>query len=474
VVVTLSDISEQKRRQETIQYISQHDSLTGLPNRNLLSERLEWHVKQARRSKWQLCVCFLDLDGFKAINDQYGHSAGDRVLKEVARRLLNTVREVDTVARLGGDEFAMVLSEIEHRQDCLELFDRVLACVRHPVPYEGHELEVSASLGVAFFAQDIAVDGDQLLRQADKAMYDAKLAGKNRCAIFDTAQDLSLQIEQEKLNEIGLALQNGEFVLRYQPKVNLRTGAVVGAEALLRWVRKTGEVLDPDEFLPAINNNALAERLGSWVIASALGDLDRLVQERHLLHMGINVFPRQLVSQEFLPSLQRQLDRHERLAPELVELEIVESAALNDLEAARRAMTACRELGVRCSLDDSGTGFSSLTHLKYLPITALKIDKSFVRDVLTDADDLAIVEGTISLAAAFGHEVIAEGVETIDQGIRLLELGCELAQGYAIARPMPLEEFIDWMRNWKAPQEWLAFGAPSVDKPEAIVAERTA
>jgi diguanylate cyclase (GGDEF)-like protein/PAS domain S-box-containing protein len=455
-VVTLSDISEQKQRQETIRYLSQHDSLTGLPNRALLSERLNFLVTQTRRSRWFLCVGFLDLDGFKPINDEYGHEAGDYVLKEVATRLRNVLRDGDMVARLGGDEFAIVFSEIHSHDECPPLFQRLLESVHAPIHFQDQTLRVSASLGVTFYSQSRAIDGDQLLRQADQAMYCAKLAGRNRFAVFDAEQDQSIRESQEEISRISLGLEAEEFTLFYQPMVNLRTGRIIGVESLLRWIKPSGNILLPDAFLSPVYDHSVSEKLGTWILEQAFCAAETLAESGQRLTVSINVFPRQFIAPEFVPSLQRQLDLHPNVSAELIEFEIVETAAMNDLETAKRVIQACQEMGVSCCLDDFGTGFSSLSHLRYLPVSKLKIDRSFVRDMLDDPDDAVIIEGTLSLAQAFSRKVIAEGVETLEQRQRLLELGCESAQGYLIAPPMTLESLIEWMNNWTPPQEWQA------------------
>jgi len=466
-IATFNDISDQVLKQESILYQSQHDVLTGLPNRALLTERVEWHLRQARRGRWLVCVAFLDLDGFKEVNDSQGHAAGDLVLKVTAQRLKRALREVDTVARLGGDEFAIVITEVTSRPECVPLFNRILSSVSAPIAYQEHTLKVTGSLGVSFLAQDRSIDGDQLLRQADKAMYDAKVAGKNRFAIFDADQDRTLREFNRSLDDIGAGLARDEFVLHYQPKVNMRTGEVVGAEALLRWKTASGEMLQPDAFLPVVFDHELSHSLGTWVLRHAIGDIDRLLENGISLPVSINVFPKQLVDRDFVGELRQILNTYANVAPSLVELEIVETAALNDLDRARGVMEGCRKLGVACSLDDFGTGFSSLSHLKHLPATTLKIDRSFVDGMLTDAGDLAIVEGSLSLARAFDQAVIAEGVETVEQGLRLLELGCDLAQGYQIAKPMALEDLLAWLAVWHLPPEWAEWGRRATGQFEA-------
>jgi diguanylate cyclase (GGDEF)-like protein/PAS domain S-box-containing protein len=455
-VLTFTDISRQKQREASIERLSQYDVLTGLPNRALLSERLDWHLKQARRSRWFLCVAFLDLDGFKAINDRFGHGAGDQLLKVVSQRLLSTVRESDTVARLGGDEFAIAFTELATRNQILPLIERLLATIQEPVLHDGHALTVSSSIGLSFLAQDPAVDGDQLLRQADKAMYEAKLSGKNRFAVFDSDADESLQRHFEDISAIEGALRRGEFNLHYQPKVDLCSGRVIAVEALLRRERPDGEILTPDSFLPIIGDHKLSERLGAWVLDRALIDLDELLQRGFELGICINIFASQITTESFPERIAALLRKHPGVEPALVELEVVETAMLNDIDATRKVMCACRDLGVSFALDDFGTGFSSLSHLRNLPVSTVKVDRSFVDGMLRDSDDQAIVRATLGLANIFGLQTVAEGVESIEHAQALKAMGCTLAQGHAIAMPMPLDALLDWLAAWKAPPEWAA------------------
>ncbi|MGZ5001014.1 MAG: EAL domain-containing protein, partial [Methylomonas sp.] len=315
--------------------------------------------------------------------------------------------------------------------------------------------QVSASLGISFYPQAEDVDADQLLRQADQAMYQAKLAGKNRYHIFDAAQDSSIRGRHESLNRIREALAAHEFVLYYQPKVNMRTGKVVGAEALIRWQHPVKGLLPPSLFLPVIEDHALSIEIGEWVIDTALNQIELWHDAGLDIPISVNVSAGQLQRSDFVDRLRVALAAHPIVGPGCLELEVLETSALEDIAQVTQIMDACREIGVMFALDDFGTGYSSLTYLKRLPITLLKIDQSFVRDMLNDPNDLAILDGVLGLARAFGRQVIAEGVETREHGEILLRLGCELAQGYDIARPMPADEMPDWSATWHTERSWV-------------------
>ena len=451
-VSLFSDISAFKEHEHKLEHIAHYDALTNLPNRVLLADRL--HQGMVQRRGQQLAVAFLDLDGFKAINDAYGHEAGDYLLVELSKHMKQELREGDTLARIGGDEFVAVMIGLSNSTASVPLLNRLLNAASYPVQWEGQELKVSASLGVTFYPQTDDVDGEQLLRQADQAMYQAKLAGKNRFHVFDAAQDRNVRGHHESLERIRRALQNNEFELYYQPKVNMRSGKVIGAEALIRWRHPERGLLAPGLFLPVIENHALAIELGRWVIDAALQQLGQWKQIGLDLPVSVNVGADQLQQADFLEQLQNMLGQHPEVNPKRLELEVLETSALQDFEGVSQVIADCAAIGVEFALDDFGTGYSSLTYLKRLPVALLKIDQSFVRDMLDDADDLAILEGVIGLAKAFRREVIAEGVETVAHGTRLLELGCDLAQGYGIARPMPAAEFPAWVAAWKPDSAW--------------------
>ena len=324
-------------------------------------------------------------------------------------------------------------------------------------------LNVSASLGVTFYPQAEDIDADQLLRQSDQAMYQAKQAGRNRYHIFDAEQDSNIRVHHESLERIRYALCAQQFVLYYQPKVNMRTGSVIGAEALIRWQHPEEGLLQPAVFLPVIEDHPLAVEIGDWVLNTALTQIEDWHAAGLNLPVSVNVSARQLQQPDFVARLQDVLAAHPEVKPCSIELEILETSALEDLAGVSRVIEACREIGILFALDDFGTGYSSLTYLKRLPVTLLKIDQSFVCDMLEDLDDLAILQGVLGLAAAFHREVIAEGVETIEHGEMLLQLGCELAQGYGIARPMPAEEMPGWVATWRIDPSWLNLSLISRD-----------
>ena len=447
-----SDLSTFKAQEHKLAYIAHYDALTNLPNRVLLADRL--HQAMIARRGQQLAVAFLDLDGFKAVNERFGHEAGDNLLVELANGMRNELREGDTLARLGGDEFVAVLIGLSDAAACLPLLNRLLSAASQTVVWESHEFRVSASIGVTFFPQAEDVDGEQLLRQADQAMYQAKLAGKNRFHVFDDAQDRHVRGHNESLERIRGALLRGEFVLHYQPKVNMRTGSVVGAEALIRWQHPERGLLAPGLFLPVIENHSLAIELGRWVIDTALSQIAAWSVVGLDMPVSVNVGAGQLQQVDFLDQLQAILVRHPNVRPGQLSLEVLETSALEDFASVSQVMTDCAAIGVEFALDDFGTGYSSLTYLKRLPVSLLKIDQSFVRDMLNDSEDLAILDGVIGLAKAFRRQVIAEGVETVAQGSRLMEMGCELAQGYGIARPMPAGAMLEWVGNWQTGNPW--------------------
>ncbi|QVL51348.1 MAG: EAL domain-containing protein [Thiocapsa sp.] len=459
-VALFSDITALKEHERRLEHLAQFDALTALPNRVLLADRLHQSMAQTQRRGQRLAVGYLDLDGFKTINDRHGHAVGDQVLVAVAKRMQSVLREGDTLARLGGDEFAVVLIDLADPEVSVPLLERLLAATAEPVRIGDLLVQVSASLGVTFYPQAGAVDGDLLLRQADQAMYQAKQSGKNRFYLFDTELDQCIRGRHEHLEQIRHALAAREFVLDYQPKVNLRTGTVIGAEALIRWRHPQRGLLAPALFLPTTENHPLAVELGEWVIETALAQIDAWQALGLALPVSVNVGAFQLQQVDFVARLRAILGEHPGVAPSCLCLEILETSAIDDLVGTSRVIDACRELGVGVALDDFGTGYSSLTYLKRLAVTQLKIDKSFVCGMLNDPEDLAIVESVLSLAGTFNRQVIAEGVETLEHGEMLLRFGCDLAQGFGIARPMPAHELPGWLAAWQIPAGWAELPAP--------------
>ena len=452
-VALLNDISAMKDHQRQLDHVAHFDALTGLPNRTLVVDRLQQAIAHSLRHRHPLAVAYFDLDGFKAVNDLFGHAAGDELLKLVAAQVKEALREGDTLARVGGDEFVMLLVDLESVQEYEVVLTRVLRAVAKPILLEGTRVQVSASIGVTVYPQDGA-DADQLMRHADQAMVLAKQAGKNCYTLFDTSQDESQKSQRENIQQIAQALELNQFVLYYQPKVNMRTGTVIGVEALIRWQHPERGLLAPGHFLPLIEGHPICILLGEWVLSTALGQMAQWQARGHPLPVSVNISAQQLQAPHFTTRLNALLARHPEVPTHHLELEILETSALEDIAQVSSVMTACQALGVTFALDDFGTGYSSLTYLRRLPAELLKIDQSFVRDMLDDQADLAIVKGVIGLASAFHRSVIAEGVETALHGERLLRLGCELAQGYGISRPMPPDALPQWVAAWTPDHSW--------------------
>ncbi|MBE0440059.1 MAG: EAL domain-containing protein [Gammaproteobacteria bacterium] len=447
-VAVFNDITEMKKTEKQLKTMAHYDPLTGLPNRVLLADRLSQNLAQTKRNNKLLLVCFLDLDGFKAVNDLYGHDIGDKLLIKIASFLSDEVRTGDTVARLGGDEFVILLSDINDIDEVDASMVRINELIASPVVIDNVTHHVSASIGVTIFPTDDS-DADTLLRHADLAMYEAKQAGRNRYHIFDANLDLEIHRQHQQIERIRTAFNNKEFCLYYQPKVNLETGEVVGMEALIRWQHPEHGLLGPINFLPLIEAHDLIVTIGDWVIDQALSQILQWQITGNSIPVSVNVAARQIQHSDFIDKLDAVLALYPEVSSSLLEMEILETSALETIQTAQIVISTSKLLGVSFALDDFGTGYSSLSYLKRLPAKTLKIDQTFVRDMLVDMEDQAIVEGIVKLAKVFHREVIAEGVETAEHGAKLLELGCRLAQGYGIARPMPAEEVIDWVQNYK-------------------------
>ncbi len=459
-IALFSDITQSKHQQQRLELLAHYDSLTHLPNRMLFSDRFNQAIARCKREPSNmLAVCYLDLDGFKQVNDTLGHDAGDTLLVQVAERIKSMLREEDTVSRLGGDEFAMLLGDIRSIDQCQQAMDRIHHAIAQPYLLGNESVVIGASSGVALYPQDNS-DPDTLLRHADQAMYQAKLAGRNRHQMFDAAHDQQVQQHRLRLEAIETAFALNQFVLYYQPKVNMKTGAVFGAEALIRWIDPERGMIAPYEFLPVLENTPFEITLGDWVIEQAMQQLDRWNAQGLDLQVSVNIAPRHLQDKHFFSALEAALARHPKVLSQQFEIEVLESGMVEDMAAVSEVLSACRELlGISIALDDFGTGYSSLTHLRHLPANMIKIDQSFVRDMIEDPDDFAIIEGVVGLAGAFSRGVIAEGVETREQGTMLLMLGCTLAQGYALARPMPADDLGAWIAQYQPDQAWIEFAS---------------
>ena len=453
-VALMHDVSEQKAYEQKLRRAAHYDALTGLPNRVLLGEIIARQAREAGEQGLRIAVAYLDLDGFKEINDAHGHAVGDAFLVGIAQRMSAQLVAGDVLARIGGDEFIVLLNDVGSVASARERIDALLPAAASKIQVEGLMLQVTVSIGLAVDAGDGKLDAELLIRQADQAMYRAKLHGKNCCFLFEAESEREIRSRHEQLAEIRHGLRHGQFVLHYQPKVNMRSGELVGVEALVRWQHPQRGLLLPGQFLPLIEQHELALELGRWVLSGAVDQAAAWHAQGNPLQVSINIGAHHLQQDSFLDDLLAQLGRHPQLPPSLLQLEIVETSALDDIERASGLLHACRALGTSSAIDDFGTGYSSLSYLKRLPVQLLKVDKSFVSEMLEDPDDLAILEGIIGLARAFDREVIAEGVESEDHGILLLQLGCELGQGFGIARPMPAAALASWRSRWQPPASW--------------------
>ena len=445
-------------------WVASHDVLTGLPNRMLMADRLQQALLRCERYRETLALCFIDLDHFKPVNDHFGHEAGDEVLKTVARRMLAELRDTDTLARLGGDEFVLLLTNLTHADEALAVVQRVLTALRMPIVLAQGQAQISGSAGLTLqgpldAAAAACVDADQLLRQADLAMYQAKQLGRNRVVQWLAEPSPSQSMAQALVQ----AMQRGELRLHYQPKVHLGRGEVVGFEALLRWQHPQRGLLLPGDFLPAVEQTQTIVDIGQWVLNEALRQLQHWALDAKVWPVSINVAARQLMQPDFIPTLSQALLRTPLVKPQWLTLELLETSAMDDMAQVSATVHDAQSLGVHCSLDDFGTGYSSLTYLKELPVHEIKIDRSFVRDILDDTSDMALVEGIISLAQVFDRHLVAEGMETAEHGVLLLRLGCQVAQGWAIARAMPPEQVAGWVADYRPDPLWRKWGGTKWD-----------
>lgn len=441
------DYVERKRAESHIEHMAFYDLLTGLPNRSLLFDRIKQAMAQVRRTNQLLGLAYLDLDGFKPVNDRFGHEAGDKLLVAVGRRLEESLREGDTVARIGGDEFALALTQLGSARECEIILERMVETLQEPFAIAGSQVTIGASIGFTLYPIDDA-DAGALLRHADQAMYLAKSHGKAQHYLYDPTQDRSERLHQEGLAEIRNAMEGEELALYYQPKIDLASGEVVGYEALLRWNHPQRGLLRPPEFFHILDGAPEEIRLGEWVIEHALEQIAVWQEAGPVGGVSVNISPNHLRDPGFADFVRNTAVRWRHKTIGRLDFEVVESAAATDFEILAKTMQACRKLGIQFALDDFGAGYSSLSHLQRLPIDLLKIDQHFVGGMAQNPDDLTIVEGILHFARAYQKPVIAEGVESLAVAALLLDLGCPLAQGYAFAHPMPAERVLEWQRNW--------------------------
>ncbi|WP_404345961.1 EAL domain-containing protein [Vreelandella aquamarina] len=448
-VIVLADLSAIPSHARHLNREVYFDALTGLPNLQLLTQLIQESIQHAENRQLPLAVCALDIDHFQTINDRLGPQVGDALLTAFAQRISHLLFGDDVLARIGGDEFVLLL----HHGVEETFFEKLLASIRQPLLIEGQTIYLTASLGITCFPDDHA-QGDVLLRHANQAMYRAKQRGRDTYHFFDSHHDRRLQVRHEQRQRFMDAINHDELRLFYQPQVDMRSGQVVGVEALIRWQHPELGMLSPGEFLPIIDGTPLEVDLGEWVLEHALRQLTLWQSEGIALPVNVNISPSHLLVNTFSQRLAELLARYPGVSPSLLKLEVLESAAMHDVKAALKNMARCQALGVGFAIDDFGTGFSSLTHLRQLPVNLIKIDQSFVRDMLSDQNDMAIVESVIYMANRFQRPMLAEGVETLAHAKALMALGCGLAQGYGIARPMPPEAMPDWLAHWPERQDW--------------------
>ncbi|RRU25183.1 bifunctional diguanylate cyclase/phosphodiesterase [Stenotrophomonas sp. 278] len=417
-----------------------HDPLTQLPNRMLLQDRIEQTIEKARRRNFPFAVMFCDLDGFKAINDAYGHQLGDRLLVEMSQRVAGLLRAQDTFARLGGDEFVIVF-QIEEPEDAAVVAERILACVAEPFHIDALELQVSTSIGIALYPDDASSERE-LMAHADAAMYHTKETGRNGYTFFTESLQVTANRQLRLLQDLRRAIPRGELVLHYQPKFLAAGSDIIGAEALVRWQHPELGLLSPDTFIPMAERSGLILPLGEWVLDAACAQLRAWHDAGHdSWTMSVNLSPVQFASSNLLDTVRETLARHQ-LEARFLTLEVTETTAMKDVEASMLILHGLTAMGVHISIDDFGTGYSSLLYLKRMPATELKIDRAFVRELEDNSEDAAIVSSIIALGRSLQLRIVAEGVETAGQQQYLNQLGCDLLQGYHLGRPMDAEAFL--------------------------------
>lgn len=443
------DITERYNLLKRLEFQAFHDPLTRLPNRQALHEKFTTVLKEADRSGELVGVCMLDLDHFKAINDQHGHEVGDRLLLIVAQRLLSAIRPDDLPVRLGGDEFAILFTKAQTEADLHAALERLMNILAMPYHLHTGTVHATASAGLAIYPQD-HVEPEILLRHADRALYESKLAGRNQFHVFDVNQAISDSFNHQMMDALKQALKRHELQLYYQPKLDLHTDAITGVEALLRWQHPDKGLLLPGSFLPHIEHNVFIVELGEWVIREALRFIQQHLPSGRAVPVSVNIASRHFQSPHFGAQLQGLLRAFPDVPPHFLDLEIVETVIIEDFLQVRQNIDACRALGVTLSLDDFGTGYSSLSYLKNLRVHTLKIDRSFITDLLDNPEDRLLTQAIIDLAKRFDMKVVAEGVETAEQKRLLTHLGCDQVQGFGIARPMPGEQLLPWVQQYRA------------------------
>jgi len=436
-IMQVADITEMKKSQQTMERLAFYDTLTDLANRRLFNERLSQAVEQCRRDHRQAALLYLDLDQFKRVNDTLGHDSGDNLLREVADRLLQCVRGVDTVARTGGDEFTILISDLDSPIAAADIARRILEVLRSPIRIAGHDLVVTTSIGITLIPDD-GFEPNRLLKNADLAMYRAKENGRNNYQYYSEELNVRALHRLRTENELRLALERGEFALHYQPKIALTDRSVLGVECLLRWQHPQQGLLTPGEFISIAEESGVIANIGRWVIEEACMAGRELIRAAgRPLSIGVNISPRQFRDPALVQTIHDSL-RRAGLSPACLELEITETMLMQDVETASAMVRRLAQLGVSLAIDDFGTGYSSLNYLRKFPISTVKVDQSFIRDIPDSSDDMAITAAVIAMAHKLNMRVVAEGVETDAQMAFLVEHRCDQAQGYLFSRALPL------------------------------------
>ena len=450
VVFVSRDITERKRDEETIRHLAYYDALTGLPNRTLFNDRLAQALAQAYRNRQMLGLMFLDLDRLKAVNDTLGHAMGDRLLQAVSERLKGCLREGDTIARLGGDEFMLLLPGVTHLEDIAKVAQRILDALKPSFYCDGQELHTTASVGIALYPND-SKDAEALMKNADTAMYRAKELGRNNYQFYNPSMNATAFQRLSLENNLRRALQGKELTLHYQPQLNLQTGQITGAEALIRWNHPELGSISPTRFIPIAEESGLIVPVGEWVLATAIAQ-NKSWQESGFspIRIAVNLSPLHFKHKDLGATIAQVL-RETKLDPKYLELEVTESVIMQssdaDADAVVATMLKLKEMGVHVSIDDFGTGYSSLSYLKRFPVDTVKIDQSFIRDITTNPDDAAIAKAIISIAHSLGLRVIAEGVETEGQLNFLRSEKCDEVQGFFFSEGLPADAFAEFVRE---------------------------
>jgi len=435
---------ERKKIERGFCYMAQYDALTGLANRALFMERLDRSIIRANRNNSQVAIMFIDLDHFKRINDTLGHCAGDALLREVSTRIKQCTREDDTVSRVGGDEFTIILENVKHMNDAVIVANKIIKCISNPILVNDVELYVTPSIGITMYPSD-ADNIEQLLKHADTAMYRAKEEGRDGFQFYTDGMNQETEERMELEARLRQALHHNEFQLYYQPKIDIQTGEMLGAEALIRWNQRELGMILPDKFIPLAEETGLIISIGEWVVREACRQMQEwLSAGLEPIRVAINLSPRQF-NQQDLTDMILDTSMEYSIVPRNIELEITESLLMNDTETSIKILSKLKDWGMHVSIDDFGTGYCSLGYLKSFPIETLKIDRSFVKDITTDPDDAAICSAIIALGHKLRLNVTAEGIETVEQLEFLKQQGCDEAQGYYFSKPLAAADFTNYV-----------------------------